>query len=230
MSPSHRPSPRDSDKPSLIPSLQADALTREIERQLSQESDAVMASAQAEAGAVIAQARVTARQKLRGSIAELRREGERRLTRAKAELDTAARALEQQQASRALDAAWPLLHQTLSARWHDPEARKAWTDNVATLCAARLRRGDWTVEHPSDWAAAEQADFIASFGNNGDGHAITFTADPSISAGLRIKADQAVLDATIAGLLYDRRAIAALLLDEVAQASTKATTKGSTHE
>jgi F0F1-type ATP synthase membrane subunit b/b' len=213
----------------MISSLQADALTREIERQLREESDAVMAAAQAEAQVVIAQARATARQKLRGTIAELRREGERRLTRAKAELDTAARAREQQQASRALEAAWPLLHEALVARWHDSEARKAWADSVAKLSAARLRRGDWTVEHPSDWTASEQADFTANLGDS-DGIATTFTADPSISAGLRVKADQAVLDATMAGLLFDKRAIAALLLNELAQGSTKASAKGATHE
>ncbi len=219
MSPSNPPSPQAPYKPSFIPSLQADALTHEIKRQLNEESDAVMASAQADARAAIAQARVTARQKLRGSIAELRREGDRRLTRAKAELDTAARARAQQQASRALEAAWPLLHEALAARWRGLEGRKTWTDSVAKLCATRLRRGTWTVEHPSDWAAADQTEFIASLCDNGD-VVMTFIADQTISAGLRVKADQAVLDATVAGLLYDSRAIAALLLDELAQGST----------
>lgn len=204
------------DQTSLIPSLQADALTQEIERQLNEEGDAMLAAAETDARAVITQARVTARHKLRGSIAELRREGERRLTRARAERDTTARAREQRQASRALEAAWPLLRETLAARWRDLATRKAWTEKVATLCLDRLRRGQWAVEHPDDWTAAEQAAFAAGFDGRGD-IALTFAADKTIVAGLRVAADQAVLDATVAGLLYDGRAIAALLLDELAQ-------------
>ncbi|MBI1204067.1 MAG: hypothetical protein GC182_16315 [Rhodopseudomonas sp.] len=214
---------------SLIPSLQADALTQEIERQLNEEGDAVLASARTDARAIVAQARVSARQKLRGAIADLRREGERRLTRASAELDTAARNREQRQASRALEAAWPLLHETLTARWRDLAARKVWTDKIAALCSSRLRPGPWTVEHPHDWSAADQAGFVAGFANQ-DGLVLTFTADPAIAAGLRVTADQAVLDATVAGLLYDNRAIAALLLDALAQGSAQSTTEGLPHE
>ena len=48
---------------------------------------------------------------------------------------------------------------------------------------------------------------------------LTFSAAADLSAGLRVKADQAVLDATVVGLTHDNRAIAAMLLDELAHGS-----------
>jgi hypothetical protein len=107
------------------------------------------------------------------------------------------------------------LRDALAARWHDSAARKLWTDSVAELCARRLRRGDWTVEHPADWTAQEQTGFAAAFADSGN-IKLTFAAAPDLTAGLRIKADQAVLDASVAGLTHDGRAIAAMLLDELA--------------
>lgn len=205
-------------EPNLIPALQADALTHEIERQLQDERAALIAAAQSDARAAVAQARSTARKRLHEAIGELRREGERRLTRAKAELETAARAKQQQQASHALEAAWPLLRDALTARWRDNAARKLWTDSTAALCASRLRRGEWTVEHPADWTAQEQSGFTAACGDTA-GIELTFSAAADLSAGLRVKADQAVLDTTVVGLTHDNRAIAAMLLDELAHGS-----------
>lgn len=199
-------------EPSLIPSLQADALAREIEQQLRDESDAMIAAAHLDARTTVAQARKAARARLHQSIAELRREGERRMARAKAEIESATRAQQQQQATRALAAAMPLLREALAARWHDADARKLWAGTVADLGTARLRRGAWTVEHPAGWDARERESFKATFGG---GIAVTFTVDNELNAGLRIKADQAVLDATVQGLLNDSGAIAALLLDEL---------------
>ena len=202
-------------EPNLIPALQADALTHEIERQLQDERLALLATAQDEARGTIALARATARKRLHQAIAELRREGERRLTRAKAELETAARARQQQQASHALEAAWPLLRDALAARWREAAARKLWTDSIVELCVTRLRHGDWTVEHPADWTTREQTEFTAALGVNATVK-LTFTTVPDLKAGLRVKADRAVLDASVAGLTHDGRAIAAMLLDELA--------------
>ncbi len=61
-------------------------------------------------------------------------------------------------------------------------------------------------------AAQEQQKFAEAIGGADE---ITFQADKDVSAGLRITADQATLDATPNGLLADTRTIAALLLDEL---------------
>ena len=198
----------------LIPSLQSNALVREIEHQLKSENEAIAEAAQRDAHDITAQARAAARRQMHAAIGELRKEGNRRLTRAKAQLDTATRARAQHRAAEAVHAALPLLGEALAARWRDPNGRRIWTDAIAALCADRLRPGGWVVEHPVDWSTQEQQQFIAAIGNGGSAD-MNFEAKGDIGAGLRIKADQAVLDATPHGLLADRTAIAALLLDQI---------------
>ncbi len=202
---------------SLIPALQSDALAREIEQQLKDETAAVITAAEVEAGGIKAQARASARGRLHEAIAELRREAETRLARAHAQLDAELRAQAQRQAGRAVADAMPLLREALNARWQDARARKEWTTTVAQLAVTRLRRGTWQIAHPAEWSATEQKDFAATVGEADD---IIFEADKNLSAGLRISVDQATLDATSDGLLADTRTIAALLLDELTKGAT----------
>lgn len=199
---------------SLIPSLQSDALAREVEQQLQDETGAVMATAEREARDTLSQARAAARGRLHEAIQELRREGARRLARAKAQHETEVRAQAQRQAAQAVSEALPLLREAVAARWRDAQERRLWTDGVAQLCRARLRNSFWLVEHPADWSEREQQDFRAKLGDEGKLE-VSFKPDNDLIAGLRIKADQAVLDATPHGLLADTRSIAALLLDQI---------------
>lgn len=197
---------------SLIPSLQSDALVREIEQQLKNENGVIAADAKRDADAVMAQARAAARSQVHAAIAELRAEGARRLTRAKAQLETKARARAQRQAAKAVSDALPLLREALDQRWRAKDSRKQWTDAVAAQCARRLRPGAWLVEHPKDWSEQEQTQFIKAIG---DRATVSFKARSDVSCGLRITSDQAALDAMPQGLLADSIAIAALLLDEI---------------
>lgn len=198
----------------LIPSLQSDALAREIEQQLKDETQTVLAAAQHDARATIAQARRNVRVRMHETVQQLRREGARRLARATAQSETEARVRAQHHAAAAVRAAMPLLHEALMERWRDPQQRKLWTDSSAQLAARRLQRSAWLVEHAAGWSEPEQRDFVRSVGA-GDGVDISFKPDRDLTAGLRITADQAVLDATPGALVGDSRAIAALLLDEI---------------
>lgn len=197
---------------SLIPGLQSDALTREIEQQLKDETAAILNKAGQESRDALAQARKSARGRVREAIGELRREGELRLARAHAQVDAELRTQAQRQSARAVADAMPMLREALAERWRDAAARKEWAAAAARQAGKRLRRGDWRVSHPADWGAEEQKSFADAVGG-ADG--ITFKADKTLTAGLRIAADQATLDATPDGLLADTRTIAALLLDEL---------------
>jgi F0F1-type ATP synthase membrane subunit b/b' len=201
---------------SLIPSLQSDALVREIEQQLAQENGAIAAGAQRDARAIMAQARAAARLQVHAAIQELREEGARRLTRAEAQLDTELRARAQHQAAQAVRDAVPLLREALSARWRDRDSRKLWTEAVALSCTNRLPPGAWCIEHPRDWNEPEQKQFITAVGKSVQAR---FEAADHIAAGLRVSVDQALLDATPHGLLADSTTIAALLLDEIGAGS-----------
>jgi hypothetical protein len=200
----------------LIPSLQSHALAREIERQFKNETSAVIAAAERDARAIVAQARAAGRDRVRAAITELRREGASRLARATAQLETEQRARAQRLAAQAVGDALSLLRDELDTRWRDPQNRRQWTDAIARLCNKRLRPGAWQIEHPSDWSAPEQRDFTAMIGER-DGVEISFKAESDLKSGLRIKADQAVFDATPQGLLADGRTIAAMILDEIEQ-------------
>ena len=196
---------------SLVSSLQSDALVREIEQQIAQEREAIAAGAEREARAIMRQARAAARAQMHAAIEELREEGARRLTRAKAQLDTELRARSQQQAAQAVRDAMPLLCEALNARWRDRDSRRLWSEAVARACADRLPPGAWRIEHPRDWSEPEQRQFLAAIGK--PVQARFESAD--IAAGLRVNADQALLDATPRGLLVDSMNITALLLDEI---------------
>jgi hypothetical protein len=199
---------------SLIPSLQSDALLREIEQQLAREVSAIAASAQHDARAIMTQAHAAARSQMHAAIQKLREEGVRRLTRAKAQLETEERARAQQQAARAVREALPMLREAMSERWRGRDSRKQWTEAVARLCEDRLPAGAWRIEHPRDWSETEQKQFAASLG---DGVQPIFEAAGDVAAGLRISADQALLDATPQGLLADSVAITAMLLEEIGE-------------
>ena len=196
---------------SSIPSLQSDALVQELEQQLSQENGAIAARAGREAHAIMAQARAAARAQVHTAIEALRKEGARRITRAKAQLDTELRARAERQAAQAVYDAVPLLREALDARWRHRDSRRLWIEAVAGACANRLPPVAWRIEHPRQWSEAEQEELLAAIGK--PVHA-QFTA-AGISAGLRVSADQAVLDATPQGLLADSTEIAALLLNEI---------------
>jgi hypothetical protein len=213
----------------LVSTAQSAALLQEIEQQTSDECKAQVAAAEQQAQALIAQAHAAARRRVHEAIVELRREGARRLARAKAQVETQARQRAQQHAVAVIGRAWPLLADALVARWRDPAARQAWADGVARCARDRLRTGTrtgtWTVEHPADWSADEQRNFRIALGAGDD--AITFTADGDIAAGIRIRAAEATLDATPQGLLVDRQAVAALLLAEIAATDDRWTARPS---
>jgi F0F1-type ATP synthase membrane subunit b/b' len=202
---------------SLIPSLQSDALVREIEHQLREERSAIVAGAKRDAHTVVAQARAAARAQVHEAIEKLREEGDLRLTRAKAQLDMQKRVRAQQQAAKAVSDSLPLLRKALAERWRKVDARRQWTDAIARQCASRLRHGAWQVDHPPDWSEQEQKQFATAIG---DESKVTFRPDKTIVCGLRVTADQAVLDATPEGLLADSATIAAMLLDEIERGKT----------
>ncbi len=205
-------------KANLIPVAQSDALLQDLEQQTTEECRTVIATAQRDANALVAQARSSARRRTHDVIEELRKEGIRRLANAKARAETEARQRAQQRALEVIQRAWPLLAEALAERWRDPAARLVWTDEVARCGRDQLNAEGWVVEHPVDWREDERQNFLKSQGASGD--TATFVASSELAVGIKISAGEATLDATPHGLLADRSAVAALLLAELGQATT----------
>lgn len=195
----------------LLPASQSDALLREIEQQTRNEAQTIVEAAEREASAIVAQAYASACRRAHDAIEELRKEGARRLALARAKLETDEQMRSRGNALEAIRRAWPFLLEALNERWTDPAARLTWAQTLARHAQERLSPGAWTVEHPAAWCVDEQRHFVDALGVE---H-VAFAINREISAGLRIRAGQATLDATPQGLLADRPAIEAALLAEI---------------
>lgn len=194
-------------------SAQSDALLRELDRQMQDECHAVIEAAERDARAIVARAYADGRARLRESIRALRKEGRRRLLRAKAQAETEARRRGHRHAHEAIRIAWPLLEAALAARWRDPQGRRAWIESAARCASTRLRDNHWSVEHPSDWSLDDARSFGRVLSERSDLE-IKYSANLGLHQGLRICAGQALLDATPQGLLVDRVTVEASLLAE----------------
>lgn len=173
--------------------------------------DQILLDAQTQAHDSIRQAYRKARARLHVSIMEEREHGFHELISAEAQLQTQQRQLRQQDDMALLQRVWPLLEQTLAARWRDAAQRALWIDQIITDALRVLPAAPWRVEHAVDWPADEQQTLAASIQQH-TGHAPQFIPIKDIVAGLRINVESATLDGTVQGLLVNRSQIEALLL------------------
>lgn len=195
----------------------ADALIGRIEADTEGDLDRIRDEARAEAAEVIRAAHGRARRRVHGEIEALRRVRSEALRHEEARLDTARRQLRQREATNVIAAGLPEVATALTELWADKGARTAWAFALVHAATQRLAPGDWTVEHPANWAEAERV-LLTTEAVKLTGQAPEFAADPALHAGLRIRAGQACLDASPAALLTDTGEIGAALLAELARA------------
>jgi len=177
----------------------------------------LIAQAERQAAATLAQARAEARRRLREAFAEERARAAARVAAARAELQTRHRLHEQQQAAGWLAVGWQRLPAALRQRWADAGARRQWADAALQEAARVLAPGRWRIVHAPGWPAPEREALAARL-QAAAGTAAAFTEDAALGAGLRVVADGNVVDATLGGLVADREAIGARLLGELGAA------------
>jgi hypothetical protein len=168
-------------------------------------------AARAEAKTRLADAYRRARAQLHERVVSERANARSRLHAARAEHDTRLRASGDRVNARLLELAWPLLRDALNMRWVHAETRSIWARHAVAQARRRLPPGLWTVRHPPDWSAAERSPLEAEL-TNVLNQAPHFRADGTLSAGIVIESEGAVLDASLEGLLRDRRRLEARLL------------------
>jgi F0F1-type ATP synthase membrane subunit b/b' len=134
-------------RPDLASPSRSDALVREIERQCEVECRAILEAAELESRAIVADAFTVARRHVHEAFEDLRRDGERRLARAKAQIATELRVRDQARAAGNLRDGCPVLVNAVADRWGDAEARRHWTAALAETARRQLRPGTWIVEH-----------------------------------------------------------------------------------
>jgi hypothetical protein len=192
--------------------------------------------AREQARTLLRKARAEGRQRVHITIGEARQRLSAEVGAAQARLATERRLVEQRRAVLVLQEAWSVLREALRARWRDPDARRQWLDAHlarALVALPRARRsaasealapprgdnpkgeggtGRWQVEIGSGWTEAECKALAARIAAAGVPGASWQVRD-DIDGGVRIRAGNNVVDATIEGLLADRAVLEGRLLD-----------------
>ncbi|EXJ14132.1 hypothetical protein [Imhoffiella purpurea] len=175
------------------------------------ECRAILDAARADAAHLLRDTYGRERARLHDVVLSERRDARARIQAIRAERDTRLRARSEGVQTHLLELAWPRLRSALESCWEDPGRRQRWTRSAAAQARAVMPLGTWRVRHPPDWAAGERramSEWIL-----GQGLALPqFLADGVLRAGLLIQCGDALLDASLDGLLRDRRRIEARLL------------------
>ncbi len=190
----------------------AEALIREIEDEGAKERSAIGKAAEREASAVVRRALADVHRRVHDEIVAFRRESERRLARAAAQIETERRLRDQARAAEILHTGCPDLIHHVVERWAETEPRRFWIASMAEEACKRLPPGAWTIEHPREWTTADEARLRAALPPEA---ALTFTETDEFDAGFRIQADGATLDCTPERLLAEQSVNQARLLAEM---------------
>jgi len=191
---------------------QTTALLRRLAREQETRTRRVRDEAEAQAADVVRRARGEARSRVRQAVLETRRADEITLARRRAALETQARRSQQAILRELLERAWQALPDALQSRWQDQDSRKHWCAAACAAARRSLRHLDrLQVELDPQWVPELGTALARSFTGEST---VNVAAIAGLGAGLRIRAGDACLDATVAGLLAARERIAAELLAE----------------
>ena len=191
---------------------QMQALLMLLEEDRRRQCDALIADAQASARGVVRQAQRDARARMRAAFAAERQRLDEQIKAAAARLQTEHRLSEQERRAQLLRLGWQMLPEALLERWKDPGRRRKWVAQVIDIAHRLLPHEMWTLRVAPGWPAEERDRALQSVARR-----LSYTPGcsevPEIQAGLLIIAAGNRLDATLGGLLADRAAIEARLLD-----------------
>jgi hypothetical protein len=178
----------------------------------------LMERAQTEARQVLKHARQKARVRLHHEVLQLREQFRRHLVLDQAGKDARLRQARQRADRELLEQSWQPLRDALIDRWQVSAGRRAWVDAVIDQALARLVGKDWQIEHPSDWPEQERQ-VVKQRLRGLFGAEPVWVAEPSLPAGIRVRAEDTLVDGSCDGLLRDRNDIEARLLALMAEAS-----------
>lgn len=171
----------------------------------------LITEAEEAARALVQGAHGSARRRLHQRAVAERARARGRIEAARAERATRERRAIERLHWQLLEAAWPRLREALLERWRSPAGRRAWLDRAVREALGILPRKAWRVCHPPGLGAEEGARLQAELAPQIAGP-LELAVAADLVAGVRIESGEAVLDATLEGLLADRRRLEARLL------------------
>ncbi len=188
------------------------ALLRRLGREQESRTRHIRDETAAQSADIVRKARAEARTRVHQAVIDSRREDELALARRRAALDTQARRSRQATIRELLERSWQVLPTALQSRWLDATARERWCDAACAAARRSLRHLDrLQVEVDPQWLA--HVGPLVRVRLEGPSN-VEVTAAAGLGAGLRIRAGDACLDATLAGLLAARERITSELLAE----------------
>jgi hypothetical protein len=208
--------------PGSILDAQVQRLLDIVQGYQQQQCDALLSQAQQESQDIVRQAYRLASRNIHADIQLTRQHIRDTMAAARAKQHTLMMQQSHSAATSFLEQCWQALQPSLNARWQQLDCRRQWVDNILATATAVLPVGDWMIEHPADFSAAEQQQLVdQTQALAGVEPRLNSAAD--LSAGIRISADGASVDGSLDGLLSDRSSLEALLLASAAG-------KGRNHE
>lgn len=201
----------------------AHRLIEHIRASQARECEGLIEAARAQAQALLQEARRSAARRLHATVMAERERIAREQALAEARIHTAERECAQQRLQGLFDRALSQLELALLARWAEPGPAARWIEALVAQAAAALPTRDWTLVRGGPcWQAHHEAAWSQAVAACGARTAsVEQVAD--LHAGLRIRAQGVVLDATLATLLADRHLREALLEALDTTATTDAT-------
>lgn len=188
------------------------ALLDLVEKYRDARSAEILEPAREQARALLRSARAEGRRRVRTAIGEARQRLAAEVGAAQARLATERRLSEQQRAVQVLQQAWSALYEALRRRWRDEATRRTWCEAHLARALDALPHGHWHIEHAADWPRQEREAFTQRVREAGIAE-VDLKPREDIVGGLRIRAGNNLVDATIDGLLADRAALEGRLLD-----------------
>jgi vacuolar-type H+-ATPase subunit E/Vma4 len=172
--------------------------------------------ARAQADDMIKQAHTRVRSRVTHHVMMLRDKYRERISAAEAHSQTLIRQQHQAEDKQCLESAWPILREALRTSWSAPESRSQWLDAAIAAASSSLLQHEWRIEHPADFTVAEQQLLSHHLAASGEVKAMLSTTE-DIEAGIRIRVDFTVIDATLDGLLQQEAVIKARLIARIKQ-------------
>jgi vacuolar-type H+-ATPase subunit E/Vma4 len=188
-----------------------EALLRLVEDYREQECRRILASAQDEASELRRRAFAKQRAYLHSRVLAERSRIRDSIQGARAERATRQRWTSERRSLELLDSAWSLVRERLLARWREPEQRRRWTSACLHQALDLLPHGPWIVRHAPQWSDDENRDALMEL-TDVLGQAPSFRSESDMAAGLIVESGNALLDASLEGLLRDRKRLEARLL------------------
>jgi hypothetical protein len=205
---------------------QVEALLQRVEKAASERRAQLSAETDSQVGQILRSGWAEARASVHRAVVQERARLAQGVRQASAQAALLRRQHEQRRMRALLDKMWEELPGLLTARWRDPALRHAWIDAAFRAAGALIAGRPWRIEHGEEWPAAEQAEIEKLAVGRGAGR-VEWGTDPSIAAGLRIRAEGVCLAATGAGLLARREDIESAFLFEYFGADAEAASQGS---